>query len=79
MHSDDNRADNLYSRLFSYSPRQGREPLEDFCTEGLAWCLRKSPEFLSEFLALSNVQGMTEQVGLAASTSPEVSTQVRLE
>src|SRR6202035_4147254 len=35
--------DNLLLRLFTYSPREGRSALEDFCTEALAWCLRTSP------------------------------------
>ncbi len=40
--------DNLLTRLFSYCPRSDREPLEDFCTETLAWCLRNSCEFRRE-------------------------------
>src|SRR5258706_16190728 len=52
MRSDDSRADNLFLRLFSYTPREGRTPLEDFCTEGLAWCLRRSPQFRERFFNL---------------------------
>lgn len=57
MRSDDSRADNLFSRLISYTPRvceggESRTALEDFCTEGLAWCLRLSREFKREFLGL---------------------------
>lgn len=44
MRHEDPLADNLLARLFSYSPRKGREPLEDFCTEVLAWCIRAYPE-----------------------------------
>src|ERR1043166_8276442 len=50
MRSRDERADNLISRLFSYSPRANRQPLEDYCTEALAWCLRRCPEFLDQLL-----------------------------
>jgi len=50
MRSDDHRADNLLLRLFSYTPRMGRLPLEDFCTEGLAWCLRNCGSFRAAFL-----------------------------
>jgi PD-(D/E)XK nuclease superfamily len=45
VRSWDQNADNLFLRLFSYTPREGREALEDFCTEALAWCLRNSPTF----------------------------------
>jgi hypothetical protein len=49
MRSDDHRADNLLLRL-SYTPRLGRLPLEDFCTEALAWYLRNCDSFRSAFL-----------------------------
>ncbi|HET7625359.1 MAG TPA: PD-(D/E)XK nuclease family protein, partial [Verrucomicrobiae bacterium] len=52
MRNDDIRADNLFCRLFSYTPRENRTALEDFCTEALAWCLRRSPEFRKKFLDL---------------------------
>src|SRR6267154_837159 len=52
MRNDDPMADNLLWRLFSYSPRSGRNPLEDYCTEALVWCLRKSAVFRRNFLAL---------------------------
>jgi len=45
MRADNPFADNLFNRLFSYTPREGRTALEDFCTESLAWCLRNSAEF----------------------------------
>jgi hypothetical protein len=51
---EDHRADNLFLRLFSYTPRgesQIRQPLEDFCTEALAWCLRNCSQFRKPFLA----------------------------
>ena len=54
MRSDNSQADNLFSRLFSYTPREGekktREPLEDFCTEALAYLLISSVEFRQCFL-----------------------------
>lgn len=56
MRSDDYRADNLLLRLFSYTPRLGRLPLEDFCTEALAWCLRNSASFRTEFLGEFNLK-----------------------
>lgn len=55
---EDKRADNLFLRLFSYSPRlKGRFPLEDFCTEALAWCLRNSSSFRTDFLRLLDIDG----------------------
>lgn len=62
MRSEDERADNLLSRLFSYSPRSGREPLEDYCTEALAWCLRKSPKLLLEFLKLTKLEPLSKRI-----------------
>lgn len=57
MHHSDPHSDNLFSRLFSYTPRtESREPIEDFCTESLAWCLRKSPAFAQKFLEKCNVR-----------------------
>src|SRR6266516_2270501 len=50
MRADHPYADNLLTRLVSYTPRKYRTALEDFCTETLAWCLRKSPEFRTKFL-----------------------------
>jgi hypothetical protein len=50
MLAADEHAENLFARLFSYSPRSERNPLEDYCTEGLAWLLIQSPEFAAEFL-----------------------------
>src|SRR6266487_2995354 len=50
MKADDPLADNLFTRLASYTPRAGRTSLEDFCTESLAWCLRNSPGFRQKFL-----------------------------
>src|SRR2546422_8918916 len=52
MRDDDPQADNLLARLFSYTPREGRDPLEDFCTETLAWCLRVCRKFRSRFFGL---------------------------
>jgi hypothetical protein len=55
MKSDDSQADNLFSRLFSYTPRIGdkrkRTALEDYYTEALAWCLR-SKDFRKDFFQL---------------------------
>jgi len=55
MKTNDARADNLFSRLFSYSPRGSREPLEDYCTEAVAWCLRASPSFREKFLEFAGI------------------------
>jgi hypothetical protein len=55
MHSGDPLCDNLLIRLFSYTPRVGRQALEDYCTEALAWCLRRSPSLLKVFLNLTEV------------------------
>jgi hypothetical protein len=61
MKSGDDEASNLFSRLFRYVPREGetqkREPLEDFCTESLAWCLQHSKPFRKIFLGLLKLQG----------------------
>ena len=45
-----NHRDNLLIKLFSYTPREGRLALEDFCTEALAWCLRNCSTFRVNFL-----------------------------
>ena len=50
MHHDHDHAGNLFHRLFSYSPRPARSPLEDFCTEALGWCLRQQSTFQIELL-----------------------------
>jgi hypothetical protein len=47
--------DNLFRALFTYCPRPNRVPLEDFCTEALAWCLRNSPDFNKRFLRLTGL------------------------
>src|SRR5437879_3704259 len=52
MKHHDDRADILFSRVFSYAPRPGRSALEDFSTEGLAWCLRNSNRVRAEFFRL---------------------------
>jgi len=77
MRSDDERADNLFSRLFSYSPRLEREPIEDFCTEALAWCLRNSTDLPTKFLGLTNVKALTERIIPPASVRPQIDTQLR--
>ena len=46
MKSKDVQATNIFSRVFSYTPRsEDRTPLEDFCTEALAWCIIHSLAF----------------------------------
>lgn len=56
MRHENPKASNLFSRLSSYVPREGenrvRHPLEDFCTEALAYCLIYSPEFRRKFVSL---------------------------
>lgn len=71
MKSLDKRADNLLLRLFAYAPRVGRQALEDYCTEALAWCLKKSPEFLTRFLNLTGIPALHD-----SSESAEVHTQM---
>src|SRR6266850_6488152 len=71
VRSSDPRADNLLSRLFSYSPRVGRSPLEDYCTEALAWCLRASTAFRGRFLELTGIKCLDGAGGCC-----EISTQV---
>lgn len=66
MKNHDQRADNLLSRLFAYAPREGRLPLEDFCTETLAWCLRQSPSFQRSFLRLTEIPSLHDCDGLGA-------------
>jgi PD-(D/E)XK nuclease superfamily len=48
-------ADNLFLRLSSYSQRKDRDPLEDFCSEALVWCLRNSLSFRKRFLDLTRM------------------------
>src|SRR6266853_3000184 len=52
MNHGDSRAANILIRLASYTPRVGRDAEEDFCTEGLAWCLDNSPKFRDGFVSL---------------------------
>lgn len=51
MLASDEHAKNLFARLFSYAPRS-EEKLEDYCTEGLAWCISSSSGFAKGFLKL---------------------------
>lgn len=53
-------ADNLLLRLFSYTPREGRTALEDFCTEALAWCLRNSSKVRKSILNLTKLDGLQD-------------------
>jgi len=43
---------NLFSCLFTYRPRASRNPLEDFCTEILAYLLRNESILLDRYLDL---------------------------
>ncbi len=53
MIAADPHANNLFTRLFTYSPRsEERTELENYCTEALAWCLITSKQFASDFLRL---------------------------
>lgn len=53
MHASDPLSTNVFGRLFSYTPRsEAREPIEDFCTEALTWCLLNSQKFARDFLDL---------------------------
>ena len=57
MTDEDPSANNLFSRLISYTPRCGegggsRTALEDYYTEALSWCLRNSQEFRKSFFAI---------------------------
>jgi len=61
VRSGDSRADNLISRLFSYSPRRNRQSLEDYCTEALAWCLRTSSELFPEIFAETELKSLTRR------------------
>lgn len=72
MRSSDPLGDNLLIRLFSYTPRVGRQALEDYCTEALGWCLRKSPYLLKVFLNLTGVPTLRDWQERA-----EVHTQMR--
>ena len=71
MLSEDPRADNLLSRLFSYTPRDGRTPLEDYCTEALAWCLRQSPALAQGFLALTGIPTLGAYRGQVTAATQE--------
>src|SRR6266496_6197925 len=51
MTATEPHADNVFTRLFTYSPRsEERTELENYCTEALAWCLITSKPFASDFL-----------------------------
>src|SRR5437870_4506094 len=57
-------ADNLFLRLSSYSQRRGRDPLEDFCSEALVWCLRRSVTFRQRFFDLSQLHFLRRNTDL---------------
>lgn len=65
MRSDHIHADNLFHRLFSYAPRPSRSPLEDFCTEALAWCLLQPSNFQRELL-----DGIRERMNVRGELKP---------
>ena len=71
MQSGDARAGNLFSRLFSYTPREDRIPLEDYCTETLAWCLCQSEDLAQEFLALTGIEELRGYRGPVAVATQE--------
>jgi hypothetical protein len=79
MRSDDPQANNIFSRLISYSPRvteplRKRTALEDFYTEALAWCLLNSEKFRKGFFEL--VQNAAGAPPLSLDKTPiEVHTQ----
>lgn len=82
MRDDHPQADNLFSRLVSYTPRIGeggrsRTALEDFYTEALAWCLR-SPDFRQVFLGLIKEAspGLAKDLPSSASADLDVETQL---
>jgi hypothetical protein len=51
MRFGDERAVNLFARLFTYAPRsEERSELENYCTEALAWCLIKCSDFAAELI-----------------------------
>ncbi len=61
MTSFNPRAENLFARLFAYVPRPSpeaegqqarRRNALEFCTEALAWCIRRSRSFRGEFFKL---------------------------
>jgi hypothetical protein len=57
MHPTDPLSTNLFARLFAYTPRSdARKPIEDFCTEALAWCLLSSKGFCEKFLKFLKVR-----------------------
>jgi hypothetical protein len=62
MRSQDQNADNLFLRLFSYTPREGRSALEDFCTEALAWCLRNSLDFRKSVFSMTGLRPLQDYV-----------------
>src|SRR6266478_74883 len=55
-------ADNIFVRLWSYSQRKDRDPLEDFCTEALVWCLRQSVTFRKRFFHLSKLNFLRRNI-----------------
>ena len=55
-------ADNLFLRLWSYSQRKGRDPLEDFCSEALVWCLRQSVTFRRRFFNLTKLNFLRRNI-----------------
>jgi hypothetical protein len=63
MHDHDPRADNLLIRLFAYAERERRTPLENYCTEALAWCLKAAPNFRKAFLSLAGLREVRRYVG----------------
>jgi hypothetical protein len=64
MKSTHRHADNLITRLFSYTPRDGRDPLEDYCSEALAWCLRNSAALRAELFRLMKVKSVPDATAI---------------
>jgi hypothetical protein len=62
MRHEDPRANNLIARLFAYAPREGRQPLEDYCSEILAWCLRAYPALLAKMFEGTNLQSVIRKL-----------------
>ena len=64
MRYTDERAENLFARLLTYSPRsEKREEQENYCTEALAWCIIKSDRF---------ADSLVREICTIADVTPEV-------
>lgn len=72
MDADSLAAENLFTRITSFTTEEGSDRIENLCTEVLAWCLIHSEEFRQRFLKLADVVITAPQIHTQRSLKPTV-------